>query len=224
MSIISQGRPTDSPYIESITHGHTEGTGSTIRPAETHWHLVIVRHAGGTQAIVTGPLTSSGIVSWAGSAEILWVKFRLGTFMPHLPARKLLDKETGLPEASGKSFHLNGSTWQIPDVENIDTFVARLARNEVLLHDPLVESVLQGHMPDLSPRTVRHRFLRATGLTQGTIQQIERAQRAAALLAQGVSILDTVDDAGYFDQPHLTRALKRWVGHTPAQLLRTATP
>jgi AraC-like DNA-binding protein len=40
------------------------------------------------------------------------------------------------------------------------------------------------------------------------------------LLEQGVSILDTVEQAGYFDQPHLTRSLKRYVGYTPAQILR----
>jgi AraC-like DNA-binding protein len=37
-------------------------------------------------------------------------------------------------------------------------------------------------------------------------------------LRQGVSILDTVEQAGYADQPHLTRSLKRLIGQTPAQL------
>lgn len=72
---------------------------------------------------------------------------------------------------------------------------------------------------------MRHRFLRATGLTQGTILQIERAKRASALLEQGVPILDTVYEAGYFDQPHLTRSLRRFVGKTPAQqLARVCAP
>jgi hypothetical protein len=34
------------------------------------------------------------------------------------------------------------------------------------------------------------------------------------------SILDTVDLAGYADQPHLTGSLKRYMGQTPAQILR----
>jgi AraC-like DNA-binding protein len=62
-------------------------------------------------------------------------------------------------------------------------------------------------------------LLRATGLTQGAAYQIERPQRAVALLQQGVSILDTVELLGYSDQPHLTRSLKHLVGQTPAQLL-----
>jgi methylphosphotriester-DNA--protein-cysteine methyltransferase len=81
---------------------------------------------------------------------------------------------------------------------------------------------LQGHAQELSPRTLRHHFLRATGLTHDRIRQFERAQRAGALLQQGVSILDTVFEAGYYDQPHLTRSLKHWIGHTPAQILRAS--
>ena len=43
----------------------------------------------------------------------------------------------------------------------------------------------------MASRTLRHRFLRATGLTQSHIRQFERAQQAAAFLRQGVSILDS---------------------------------
>ncbi len=220
MTIVSYERPSDSPYVEKIMHGHMIGPGSSQRPAECHWHMVVVRHEGGTQCIVTGPLTTSGVVSWPGDAEVLWIQLKLGTFMPHLPVKHLLDHETPLPEAASHAFWLNGSAWQFPTHENVDTFIDRLVRQEILARDSVVNAVLQGHPQDLSPRTVRDRFLRVTGMTQGQIHQIIRAQRAADLLRQGVPILDTVDEAGYFDQPHLTRSLKQWVGHTPAQLLR----
>jgi AraC-like DNA-binding protein len=73
---------------------------------------------------------------------------------------------------------------------------------------------------ELSLRSVQRRFLRATGLTYGTLDQIERAREAATLLEQGISIADAVYYAGYADQPHLTRSLKRFVGQTPGQILR----
>jgi methylphosphotriester-DNA--protein-cysteine methyltransferase len=57
-------------------------------------------------------------------------------------------------------------------------------------------------------------------LTQLHIYQAERARRAEALLRQGVSILDTVFEAGYYDQPHLTRSLKQFIGHTPGQIVQ----
>ena len=71
---------------------------------------------------------------------------------------------------------------------------------------------------------MQRRFLRATGLSHAAVVQIERAHRAQALLQAGVPILDVVALAGYADQPHLTRSLKRFLGETPAQIARAAVP
>jgi AraC-like DNA-binding protein len=222
MVVTLDERVLDSPYLESISHGHTLSDGSTIRPAESNWHMVLVREKGKMRLFFVGPLTTSGIASWQEGAEIIWIRFRLGTFMPHLPLKGFLDIETVLPGAASQSFWLKGSAWQFPDYENVDTFVERLVRDEVLVLDPLVAAALQDKPLAISDRTVRHRFLQATGLTQSHIRQNERAQQAAALLRKGVSILDTVYEAGYFDQPHLTRALKQWVGYTPGQLFQSS--
>ena len=224
MSLISEERLSDSPYIESVTRGWTMSEGTTIRPAEIHWHIVFVKHSGGTLPLVVGPLTSSGVASWGEGGEILWIKFKLGVFMPHLPARDYIDEEQTLPDASSERFWWKGSALQFPSFENVETFIARLVREEDLVRDPVVDAALQDQPLDMSARTVRHRFLQATGQTQSHIRQYERAIKAASLLRHGVSILDTVFEAGYFDQPHLTRSLKQFVGRTPAQIIRGSQP
>ena len=220
MSFIYEERASDSPYIETVTRGWTESSGATVRPSEVHWHMVFTRVSGCMIPIFVGPLTTAGIVSYGEGAEILWIKFSLGSFLPHLPPREFLDTETILPEATSRSFWLKGSAWQFPDFDNAETFVDRLVRDEILAHDPLVDATLLGHTPVVASRTVRHRFLRATGLTQDHIYQAERAQRAEALLQRGASILDTVYEAGFYDQPHMTRALKQYTGHTPGQIVQ----
>jgi hypothetical protein len=220
VSIIHEERRSDSLYIETVTRGHTVSDGSTIRPAECCWHMVFVRANDRVHPLIVGPLTTAGVASWKEGAEILWIKFKLGTFLPHLPARILLDGETVLPGAASNAFWLKSSTWQFPDYENVETFVDRLVREEMLVCDPIVTAALEGDPLTTSARTVRHRFLRSTGLTQNHIRQFQRAQRAAALLRQGISILDAVAEAGYFDQSHLTRSLKHWIGHTPLQVMR----
>src|SRR5262249_43490834 len=188
MTILFEERLSNSPYVETITHGYTPNAGFTIRPAEIHWHMVFTRVEGRLLPIVVGPLTSAGGLSYGGGAEIIWIKFKLGTFIPHLPTRNFLDTETLLPDAgSQSSFWLKGSAWEFPDHENVDTFVDTLVREEILVQDPVVNAALQGHEPDISPRTLRHRFLQATGLTQGHIRQFQRAQQAASLLQQGKS-------------------------------------
>jgi hypothetical protein len=157
-------------------------------------------------------------VNFTEGAEILWVKFKLGVFMPGMPAKDLRDSERVLPGATARdSFWLRGSAWQFPDFENVETFADRLAREGTLVRDPLVETVLKDGPPDIPSRTLRHHFLRATGLSRDHIRQFERARRAASLLEGGVTILDAVYELGYFDQPHLTRELKRFIGKTPAQ-------
>jgi hypothetical protein len=224
MGFIYEERLSDSPYVETITRGRTAGDGSVIRPAESHWHMVLTRQQGNAQLLVVGPLTTSGVVSFTEGVELLWIKFKLGAFMPDLPAKDVLDAQLPLPGAADASFWLKGSAWQFPDYENVETFVDRLVREEVLVRDPVVNAVLQDQPPAMASRTVRHRFLQATGLTQSYIRQFQRAQRAAARLQRGVSILDTMYEEGYFDQPHLTRSLKQFVGYTPAQLIRLGQP
>ena len=147
-----------------------------------------------------------------------------GAFLPHLPARTLVDATLTLPEATSTSFWLGGSAWQFPDYDNADTFADWLVREGLLLREPIVGAALQDQPQDLSLSTIQRRFLRATGVTQSAARQIERARSATLLLQQGVSILDTTFEAGYFDQPHLTRSLKQFIGQTPAQILQKSRP
>lgn len=218
MSLIFEDRQSDSPYIELITTGITTGSSTVIRPAEIHWHMVIARFEGHLRPIITGPLTTSGLVNFTAGIELLWIKFKLGMFIPHLPVRGLLDTEMPLTEAGGASFWMGSTAWQLPSYENADTFVDRLVKTGVLAFNPMVSAALRDELPEIPQRTIRHHFQHATGLTHKHIRQYERAQHAASLLRQGRSILDTVFDAGYFDQPHMTHALKHFVGYTPAQL------
>jgi methylphosphotriester-DNA--protein-cysteine methyltransferase len=141
--------------------------------------------------------------------------------MPQLPVVNLLDrKDVTLPGAGGRSFWLNGSAWEYPDFGNAETFVARLVEGGVIARDAAVKAALRGERQALSLRSTQRHFLQATGMTHGTFRQIERARYATNLLKQGVSILDTVHEAGFFDQAHLTRSLKRLIGQTPAKIIR----
>lgn len=220
MTILSEERPSDSPYVESVTRGWTLSEGSTIRPAEIHWHMVFVEHPQGVHSFIVGPHTAAGMAMWGKDAQILWIKFKLGAFLPHLSARDICDAQQALEVEAGRRFWFRGAARQFPDFETVETFIDRLVREGDLAYDPAVRAALEGETPDLSPRTLRGRFLRATGQTHNHIRQFERAQRAAALLRQGVPILETVFAAGYFDQPHLTRSLRQFLGYTPAQILR----
>jgi hypothetical protein len=217
-------KSTNSPFIETVWRARTESAGSFTSVAASNWEMVLVTFGGETTVVARGPETRPSEADYPADAEYLGITFKLGAFMPHLPVRTLLDRQDAtLPEASGSSFWLHGSAWELPTFENADVFVDRLVRRGILVRDPAVEAAIQGHTPDTSIRSMQYRFLRATGLTQKTIRQIERARGAVSLLERGTPIVDTALDLGYFDQAHLTNSLKRFVGRTPAQIARKST-
>jgi hypothetical protein len=123
-----------------------------------------------------------------------------------------------LPSEADGRFWLNRRWWEPPTYDNAEACAARLAAGGVIGRDWVVGTVLDGDSADISVRSVQRRFLHSTGLTREALRQIERARYAAHLLQNGASILDVVDQAGYFDQPHLNRAVRRLIGPTPSDL------
>jgi len=214
-------RPSDSPFVESIWRTTSEESGSFMSVAGTRWQMVILKQYGKMRLTVRGPETKALMAGCPENAEFFGINFQLGAFMPQLPTSELVDVELHLDEEVKNRFRFHGSSWEFPDFGNVDTFIERLVSDELLVFDPIVDATVQSTAQDLSLRTVQRRFLRATGLTHGAFSQIERAKEAVTLLEQGISILDTVDQVGYADQPHLTRSLKRFVGRTPAEILRS---
>ena len=225
MYIIDDERLSDSPFVERVWRAHSEGTDPLLSLAQSCWQIVVTTYDGKMSLTVRGPETkATPLGDCPPDREWFGILFQLGTFLPHLPARNLVDGELTLPQASRKTVWLSGSTFQFPTYENADTFVDWLVREGLLVREPIVGAALQGHLKDLSLRSVQRRFVQSTGATQVTIRQIERARYATLLLKQGVSIVDTFLEAGYFDQAHLTRSMKYFIGQTPAQILRQSRP
>lgn len=220
MTFTFDSRPSDASLVQWIWRTQSEESGSFISSAASNLELVVTRQKNEVWFSVRGPETKASPAPIPEDAEFLGMTFKLGAFMPKLPASELVDGGIHLPGASSRSFWLHGSAWEFPTFDNADIFVDRLIRYGLLAYEPVVQATLQGQQTNLTARSVQRRFRRATGLTPGTVVQIERARHALALLQQGVSILDTVEQAGYYDQPHLTRSLRHFIGQTPAQIIR----
>ncbi len=220
MDLICDERESDSLYIERIWHSQGERAGPFISMAEIECGMVVTKFQGQTFITLRGPATKATFAFCPPDAEFIGIQFKPGVFVRDLPATLVMERQDiTLPEATSTSFWLNGSTWEYPNYENADTFVDWLVEEDVLEYDPLVDAVLRGQPVELSLRTVQRRFLQATGLTHSTIAQINRALFATSLLKGGTPILNAVFELGYFDQPHLTRALKHYIGLTPAQII-----
>jgi len=215
---IEERRP-GSAIADKVWRARSEPVATFTSVASTHWEMVVTRHKGRTALIVRGPEVRATVMPVPQDTEFFGIEFRIGTRLADLPFSRIGGAVT-LPQAGTRSFWLNGSAWELPTFANADIFLERLFRRGRVVRDPAVEKVLREGATALSSRSARRHVRHATGLTLGLIRQIDRAHQAVALLERGVPLLDVVDRAGYADQPHLTRSLKRFVGHTPGRIVR----
>ncbi len=217
--ITFEDRASDSSLIERVWRSRSAHGGTFHSMAACNWVMVVTRLAGKTYLTVRGPETRATVADCPADGEWMGIHFRLGTWMPHLPPGRLRDRaDVTLPAASARSFVLDGTAWEYPNWDDAETFVQRLVRAGLVATDPHLGDVLRGNVRGGSRRTDQRRVLRATGMTQATIRQIRRARRATMLLRAGAPIVDVAYDAGYYDQAHLTRSLRRFVGQTPAAI------
>lgn len=214
-----EDRASDSPFVERVWRSHSEAAGWFVSIAESRAEIVVASHRGQVTVVVRGPETRATRVPYPPDTQWLGIRFAPGVTVTPQSASMLVDRKVILPSPSGNSFLLNGSAWQVPGFGDADIFVQRLVREDALVRDPAILEALHDPPSRSSLRTLQRRFLRATGLTRSMARQIEQARYAALLLKDGAPIGRAAQQADYFDQPHLTRSLRRFIGHTPARLL-----
>src|SRR5207253_115541 len=127
--------------IEMIWRGHVEHDYSPICPADVRWNLLFTKRGRRIRVSVEGATSQYVPKTQFEGSEFLVIKFKLGMFMPDLPAGHLLNTDAILPDVASQSFWLNGSAWQIPDFDNAETFVNRLVHDGLIVREPVVHAV-----------------------------------------------------------------------------------
>jgi hypothetical protein len=211
-------RRSDSPWVHSVWTCTSDRVTEMTSVAAVRWGLVFWQQGDRTYAGVTGPETRTGTAPVPEGATFTGIEFALGTSLRTVPTTALVDGGIVLPDTTARTFRLDGARLRTPGPDDAEALVERLVRTGTVVRDPLVTDILRGHHPTASGRTVERRFRAATGLTRGAVRQIERARSAAERLGAGDSTADVVADLDFFDEPHLARALRSYVGRTVGQL------
>jgi AraC-like DNA-binding protein len=136
----------------------------------------------------------------------------------------MLDVVEILPKPNDYSFKLWGTIFTIPDYETADDFIRQLDQLGFLSEDHVVTQSLQREPTHKTERSVQRHFIQATGLSQSAHQRIEQAQSAVNLLQSGYTLIDAAYQAGYADQAHMTRTLKKLIGLTPSEIISAEQP
>ncbi|MEU2032412.1 AraC family transcriptional regulator [Nocardia amamiensis] len=218
MGLLFETRASDSPWISAVWTCRSEQVTEMTSVATETWGLVFWEQQGTAYAGVTGPESRTGSAPVPEGATFVGIQFAVGTSLRAVAAPSLVDSGIVLPDVTRRAFWLDGARWETPHPDDAEALVDRFVRDGVVVHDRLVAEVLRGHRPAVTDRTLERRFRAATGLTRGAVRQIGRARSAAALLSSGEAESDVVSMLGYYDEPHLARALRRYVGRTARQL------
>jgi Helix-turn-helix domain len=211
-------RRSDSPWVDVVWTCTSDQVSEMTSVAGVRCGLVFWEYEGRPYAGVSGPETAAGTAPVPEGATFVGIELAIGTSLRNLAPPSLVDGGVELPDTTRRSFQLAGSRWETPGPDDAETLVEHLVRDGALVRDPIVGELMRGGRPGVSDRTLERRFRAATGLTQGGVRQIERTREAAHLLAAGKAATDVVASVGYFDQPHLARALRRYIGRTATQL------
>ena len=212
-----------SPHIRSVTHTVFSGAGSLPMQPDGMWDIAILRNRQGVQVLRTGLTTRSIDFTYEDGDEILSLGFAASSFMPVMPGEIMRDEGVLLERFGPDRFLLGTEAFEIPRLDNVEDFVRRLDAHEAVQRNGLVASIVAGHPDAATERTMQRHFLRTTGLTIKAYSQIERAQRAVALLEAGEPAAAVAFALGYSDQPHLIRSLRAIMGRTPRQIAAAAS-
>jgi AraC-like DNA-binding protein len=211
-------READSALVQAVAQWTIGDEGRSVAAPDGCWDLVVLNQGGATRVLLTGQTTRAVTLDFAPGDDILTISFKASAFLPFIPAPQLLDRGLLLPSA-GRRFQLAGDVFDIPHFDNVEEFVHSLARKQQISQDAVVEALRLDRPPAYSLRSIQRRFRRATGLTYSSFRQIRRARQAATLLQGGLSAVDAALQAGYADQPHMTRSLKQILGETPTEIV-----
>jgi AraC-like DNA-binding protein len=191
----------------------------------------------GEGIVVAGPATREGLVDIPAGAAAVGVRFGPGAAGAALglAAYELRDRTVALehlwgPEASELAERLAGASRPARLAALAAAVAGRL--DGARAPDPLVahaSALLAGGLPvsatsrevALTERHLRRRFHHAVGYGPKTLQRVLRLRRFLALAESGAGadLARVALEAGYADQPHLTRECAELAGLPPAALL-----
>jgi AraC-like DNA-binding protein len=179
------------------------------------------------------------------SGEIQVVGLHDQVDLPSLPAGTHIRGIRLRPAAIAAAFRVSASSLRNQTVAAADVIGAGAAR---AIHDPRrLDAWLRSIEPDpradlairglarrpvahvadslgISDRQLRRLFLEHAGLSPKVLQRIFRFQRFVRATDAGAALAAAAADAGYADQPHLTREARALAALTPAQLVAERRP
>jgi len=219
MSQIHDSRTSDHPLIETVWNSKNITDGIYIATPDGAWDLIVMIDTNGDRSVMlTGQATKPTPVPYRAGTESIVISFIPGAYLNYLSGEEMVDLIEMLPNFDDSHFNLGGHTFEIPAYDEVESLVEKMVITGVLKHDTVVSDVLSRKRTAISPRVAQRHFVKTAGITQNYLMQIKRAQDAVRFIQRGERPIDAAQHAGYSDQPHLAKSLKKIMGSSPSDV------
>jgi hypothetical protein len=219
MSQKHERRTSESPYIDSVWQSAAMSDGTYLVTPDGSWDLIAAIKADGSRVVfITGQASRAERLDYKRGEQSVVIQFAAGAYLTSFKGAPFTDSFVTLPLADDMHFQLDGHTFAWPTFENAEELIEQMVRLGVLASDIIVKSELDGTPKAASKRSIERHFKETTGLTSKKLADIRRAQEAVRMLKGGKDPAATAADAGYYDQPHLSRSLKKLMDSLPSDV------
>lgn len=219
MSQIHVSRKSAHPFVDTIWRSRNLSDGVYSATPDGSWDfIVLIDQKGNKQMMVTGQATKPAKIPYQAGTSSVVISFAPGVYIPSYPAKQLLDSFEILPSHNNQHFLLVGYEFVFPTFENAEQLIEEMVELNILKSNSVVDGAVQGAPKATSDRSKQRHFASTTGLSEKYLEQIKRAQHAAKLLQQGKKPIDAAIEAGYSDQSHLAKSLKKIMDTKPSDV------
>ena len=218
MSFTYEDKQVDSLFIDKIWHTYTTSDGVYTANLDGNWDIIITKSPQFLSVVVNGIGKVAVKVPYVAGIESIGIALKPGVFLRDHKGKDIVDSQRTLAEGKIDYVEIDGKQFAIPDFESAEMFVKELADSGILLVDQIVSAFSEQKSNLSSERTLRRHVSSTTGLTPHFLNQIQKAKFANNLLRKGVPIAQVALEAGYSDQAHMTKSVKKIMGRTPAQI------
>ena len=212
-------RTSKSKFVASVWTCNTPIATTRTVLADPCISIALISHDGNREVILRGPETKPRNELLMAGYTCTTIRLRPGVILQGFPAQRFVDSSLLLPADTASRFWFEGVSLHFPGFDTAELLIDQLHNLGYLYHEHSNTKNIRV-ANSLSPRSYFRLIKRTTGLSPYQLHQLERIHQALRLLKHGVPATVVATELNFADQPHLTRAAKQFLGHTPKQLLR----
>lgn len=212
-------RTSESPYIDAVWQSVAISDGTYLVTPDGSWDLITALEPDGQRVtFITGQATKAQRLFYKAGQRSVVISFAAGAYLRPFRGALFAGNYSMLTMPDDLHFELGGQTFPLPTFENAEALINQMVERGIVASDEVVEGVMRGTPKAASRRSVERHFKTTTGLSPKKLADIRRAQAAVRMLKAGKDPATTAAEAGYYDQPHMSKELKRLMDSLPSDV------